>query len=128
MMRLGQFTFGISTAAYQTLSRSNKYRWAAQELFGRQPTLQYTGPDSSMITLEGVIYPEFRGGLAQIDGMREMAESGAPLLLVAGTGAVAGRVVIESIDEKHSVFAAGGVPRKIDFTISLRSFHDGVVN
>lgn len=126
MMQLGSFQFGTWTAAYQELNRSTSWTWAEQELFGLAPTLQYTGPGADTMTLPGVIYPEYRGGLSQIDNMRLIAGNGLPLVLVSGLGRILGRWVIDKIDEKQSVFASAGVPRKIEFTLSLRRFSAGV--
>jgi len=54
--------------------------------------------------------------------MRAAADIGQPLLMVSGLGAVLGRWVIEKIDEKQTVFASAGVPRKQEFTLSLRRY------
>ena len=122
MMQLGSFQFGVKTAAYQELNRKNEYRWASQDRFGLRPTLQFTGIGAETIDLPGVIYPEFRGGFSQIKSMRTMAATGQPNFMIAGDGAMMGRWVIDSIDEKQSVFAAIGKPRKIEFTLKLRRF------
>lgn len=122
MMQLGAFQFSITTAAYQELRRRTEWRWPSQDLYGRLPALQYTGPGSDTMTLNGVIYPEFRGGAGQLNKMRNIAGAGRPLLLVSGTGSMLGRWVIESIDEGQTVFAAEGRPRKQEFTLQLRKF------
>lgn len=124
MMQLGSFQFGISTAAYQELTRSTEYRWAKQDRFGQNPALQFTGPGDDTITLPGVIYPEWRGGGGQLEAMRKLAAEGLPMLLVNGRGTMLGRWCIERVEEKQSVFAAAGAPRKQEFTISLRFFGD----
>lgn len=129
MMRLGPFTFGTYTAAYQELNRSTEWKWAEQELFGQGPAMQFTGPGPETMQLPGVIYPEFRAGVGQLDDMRAAASLGQPLLMVSGLGRVLGRWVIDKIDEKQSVFASGAVPRKQEFTVSLRRYfgvYDGV--
>ena len=51
MMHLGSFEFGISTAAYQELTRNISHRWAESELFGQRPSLQYLGPGAETISL-----------------------------------------------------------------------------
>lgn len=127
MMQLGSFQFGTWTAAYQELNRSTSWQWAEQALFGKAPTLQYTGPGADTLTLPGVIYPEYRGGLSQIDNMRLIAGNGQPLIMVSGLGRILGRWVIDQIDEKQSVFASAGMPRKIEFTLSLRRYSAGLL-
>lgn len=119
MMQLGGYQFSINTAAYQELRRRTEYRWPSQDKFGRSPTRQYTGPGDDSITLNGVIFTEYRGGTGQLDEMRSQAEIGLPLLLVDGYGRIMGWWVIESIDETQSTFAAFGRPRKQEFTIQL---------
>lgn len=122
MMQLGTFQFGINTAAYQGLSRSDEWRWPDQERFGQAPALQYTGPGATTITLDGILYPEWRGGLGQLDAMRAEAGRGKPLVLVDGRGQALGMWVIERVDESQSIFAAGGVARRVEFTLQLKRF------
>lgn len=127
MLQLGDFQFGISTAAYQDLSRSTKYRWPAQERFSQIAARQFTGPGDDTITLTGTIFPEYRGGTFQIEDMRTEAALGQPLMMVSGRGDVMGRWVIEEITEKQSVFAAQGVARRQEFTLQLTKFDDGSI-
>lgn len=124
MMRLGIFQFGINTAAYQSLERKAEWRWAAHEVFGKNPVLQNVGTGAETISLPGVIYPEWRGGLAQVDAMRAMAKTGQPLQMTDGKGNNFGQWVILSLSEKQSVFADAGVPRKIEFTLDIKFFDD----
>lgn len=122
MLSLGGFRFGLNTAAYQELSRSVEQRWSGQDRFGQLAALQYTGPGADTITLPGVIYPEFRGGLQQVERMRDLAGRGEPLSLITGTGRVLGRFVIERVEERQAIFAARGMARRIEFTLSLRRY------
>lgn len=122
MMSLGQFQFGISTAAYQELSRVTEYRWPAQERFMQGEALQFVGPGGDTISLPGVIYPEFRGGTGQLDAMRALASQGQPQTMIDGSGRIMGQWVIERVEERGSVFAAAGVARKQEFTVNLRKF------
>ncbi len=122
MMRLGAFNFSISTAAYQAFSRSTAYRWQAVERYGRLPAQQYTGPGEDSITLSGEIYPDYSGGLHQIDGMRTEAAKGLPLLLVDGNGYVWKKWVIQTIDDAQEIFLANGTPRKMFFTLKITQY------
>ena len=122
MMQLGSFQFSIMTAVYQELIRKNEYKWPSQHRFGQRPSRQFVGVGDETMQLPGVIYPEYRGGFHQIEAMRNLAARGQPLLLVDGLGKLWGRWVIESIDEKQSLFAAFGAPRKQEFTLSLARF------
>lgn len=125
MMRLGPFSFGINTAAYQELRRSTEYKWPSQERFGQHDALQYTGPGQDSITLSGVILTAYRGGAGQLNTLRSLASTGQPQLLVSGLGAIMGRWVIERIEEGQTVFAAAGHPRRQEFTVQLRKYGDG---
>lgn len=122
MMQIGQFKFGIPTAAYQELRRTTEYKWPAQERMSRHEALQYTGPGPDTVTLTGVVFPEFRGGTGQIESLRALASEGRPQLMVSGTGQILGQYVIERIDETQGVFAAAGVPRRQEFTLQLRRY------
>lgn len=124
MMTLGGYKFGISTAAYQELTRITEWRWPVQERFMQGQALQYVGPGGDTITLPGVIYPEYRGGFGQLNSMRITANNGQPLTLISGDGVVMGRWVIERLEEKQMVFGANGHPRKQEFTLNLRKFDD----
>lgn len=59
MMMLGQYRFSIDSAAYQTFTRSTEYRWEEQKRLGKDPAMQFVGPGTDTITLEGTIYPHF---------------------------------------------------------------------
>jgi phage protein U len=124
MMTLGSFQFGINTAAYQELSKNSEWRWPSQDRFGLPPALQFVGPGAESITLPGVIYTEWRGGVGQIDSMRSQASQGEPLAMISGQGEYLGLWVIEGIEEKHSSFGDAGVARKQEFTLKLKRFYD----
>lgn len=122
MMALGTFRFGMSRAGYQSFTRSAAWRWEQVDRIGRAPALQYLGPGAEEITLEGVIYPHFKGGLRQMDLMRAMAGTGQPMILVDGLGWVWQRWAITAIEETKTVFLADGAPRRIDFSITLQAY------
>lgn len=122
MMILGSFRFSISTAAYKDLTRSTEYRWTAQDVFGVLPRLQFTGPGADSMTLEGSIFPEYRGGLGQLNSMRALAGTGKPQRMIDGNGRILGRFVIERVQEKQTIFAAFGVPKQQDFTLQLKRY------
>lgn len=124
MMTLGGFQFGINTAAYQELSKNSEWRWPSQDRFGLPPALQFVGPGAESITLPGIVYPEWRGGVGQIETMRTQASNGEPLAMISGQGEYLGLWVIEWIEEKHSVFGDAGVARKQEFTLKLKRFYD----
>ena len=119
MMALGNYRFALESAAYQQLQRTINYRWQAQNRIANDPAMQFIGAGQEQISLEGVIYPHFRGGLGQIENMKLSADQGEPLLLVDGLGQVWQRWVITQIEETREVFLKDGVPRKITFRLSI---------
>jgi len=122
MMALGFYRFALETSAYQQLQRTISYRWQAQDRINNDPAMQFVGLGTEQINLEGVIYPDFRGGLGQIEGMKDSADRGEPLLLVDGLGQIWGRWVILQIEETREVFLKNGVPRKISFRLSISRY------
>lgn len=122
MMALGEFRFALKTAAYQQLERSDEYRWESLERIGRAPAMQYIGRGHTTITLNGIIYPHFKSGLKQVDKMRKKCGGGEPHNLVSGYGKVFGKFVVMSISETQEYFFSNGAPRRIEFTMELKSY------
>lgn len=131
MAKLGEFTFGLETAAFQELQRSSSYRWQAKDRIGRKPAQQNTGQGADTINLNGVIYPHFKGGLKQLTELRAQAAQAKPLRLVYTldkVGQYCGQWCITGIEETRTVFFENGAPRKIEFRLSLVEYgeDDGV--
>lgn len=124
MMMLGTFQFGLDTAAFQELNRNTEWRWPAQDVFESLPVLQFTGHGEDTITLPGIIYPEYWGGTGQLNALRQLGDLGEPQTLIDGRGNVLGEWVITGVQERQSVFAAAGVARRQEFTVSLKRFGD----
>lgn len=121
LMALGAYRFEAGVGLDEA-ERTSKFRWASQEVIGAPPALQYTGPGDDSVEISGTIYPNFRGGLGQVDAMRAQAGMGEPLPLVDGTGRYWGDYVIEEITEGRKVLMPDGAPRKIEFKVSLKRF------
>lgn len=132
MMKLGEYTFSLDTAAYQSMARTSKYIWAEQARLGRNPSLQFTGTGADSLSLPGVIYPTFKGGLGQVEAMRAEAQTGKPLLLVDLFGLaetnrnILGYWCITTVKEKASEFLPAGIPQKIEFTLELKYFGEKI--
>ena len=122
LMKLGEYTFSIDSAAYQSLSRTTAYRWRSQPRVGRLPAQQFMGPGSETLSLDGVIYPHFKGGLNQVNAMRDEAGKGKPLMLVAGTGRIWQQWVINQIEETHKILLDDGTPRRVEFRLQLSRY------
>ncbi|SBV94077.1 Phage P2 GpU protein [uncultured Alphaproteobacteria bacterium] len=124
LMSLGLFTFGLSTAPFETLKRTTAQRWEAKNRVGRMAAQQWVGPGEDAITLEGTLMPELTGGPESLDKLRDMAASGKAWILTAGTGENMGRWIIAQVEESRSAMLGNGFPRKIGFSLSLRAYDD----
>ena len=122
MLRLGSFNFALNMAVFQEMHRSSEYRWPGQDRFGQLPALQYTGPGEETMTLPGVIYPEWRGSANAMGMLRDLAAHGQPQLLIDAQGQLYGRWVITQVDETRSTFGAFAMPKKIEFSVTLKRF------
>ena len=124
MLALGGYRFSINTAALQSLDRTSNWRWQAQARAGAKPMQQFIGPDVDTITLQGVILPHYKGGLGQVDTMRQQADTGKPLLLTDGSGGVHGQWVITGLNESRKILMDNGQPRAIEFSLQIRQYGD----
>lgn len=123
-----QYTFNLDTAAFDELRRSTEFRWASQERLGRRPAQQGVGMGDEKITLKGVIFPGFKGGLKQLDTLRTLGAQLQPLTLTTGYGDVLGTWCLKSVDEEQSSLIAGGIPRKQAFTLEFVRYGDDMQN
>ncbi|TGG92535.1 phage tail protein [Natronospirillum operosum] len=119
MMMLGPYMLSVGTASPQQIDRKASFAWPAQERIGKRPLLQFTGRGQELIHIDGVIYPEYKGGLRQMQALREMAGSGRRWLLVDGLGVVYGLYAILEVDEVGSAYTKFGSPKRIEFQLQL---------
>lgn len=122
LIALGIFRFSLNTAPLVSESHRRSWQWVENEVIGSAPELQYTGPMPETLELQGIIYPHYSGGFAQVELMAMMAGQGMPQLLVTGTGKVLGLWVIEGVDDDRTRHLVNGAPRRIDFSIYLRKY------
>lgn len=122
MMILGAYRFCIGNAAYQSLSRASEYKWEEQKRLLGEPAMQFMGAGAETITLEGVVYPQFKGGLRQVSLMRAEAGFGIPLMLISGNGMAFGRWCITNVNETQNFFLKDGTARKIAFSLTLKKY------
>ncbi len=124
MMQLGEFQFSIASAAYQSLQRKTQYAWQSQDRLNNHSVWQYTAKPQESLQLDGVIYPQHKGGARQIETLREQAALGEALILVDGMGLVYGQWVILSVEETQSTFNPIGMPLKQTFKLELKRYGD----
>jgi len=122
MLSMGPFRFEMGKSTYQSLAMSQSWRWPEQARIGREPALQFTGREPAEIRLQGVLFPGFDAGLAQVEEMRELADRGEPLQLVDGLGRVWGSWVIVEVGDTRSVLMDDGQPRRVGFEVKLKAY------
>lgn len=122
MMALGEFRFSLATASPDSIQSNEGYTWAEQAVMNSAPALQFTGIDAPTKSLRGRIFPQFRGGLSQLDKMREMGRKGEPLTLVNASGVVLGDWVILSIDQTETLHDKEGNAKRLEFTLNLKRY------
>jgi phage protein U len=118
------YFFNLDTAAFDELSRSSAFRWAAQERLSRRSAQQGVGIGEDKLTLKGAIFPGFKGGLKQLNTLRSIGSQLQPLLLTTGYGEVLGNWCLVSINEDQSALLQGGIPRKQAFTLEFTRYGD----
>ena len=126
MMTLGAVAFSVRTTVFQRLRRTTAYRWPALERVGRWPARQFTGPGDDKVTLDGVIMPTWRGAVGAVDALRELALTGEPQQMSAGTGEVFGLWCLEQIEEERSGLFSDGAPRRVAWALQLARYGDDV--
>ena len=109
MMVLGLYVFMLRTVPYQELQYQRSWRHAANSRVNRRPSTQFLGPDNDMLTLSGVLMPEITGGRLSLLALEQMAEQG-----------IYGMYVIEGLNQTKTEFFRDGMPRRIEFTLSLK--------
>ena len=83
------------------------------------PAYQFTGKGEDVITLDGSIVPEF-GSQVSLTVLRLMGDTGKSFPLIAGNGKIYGSWVIDSLNETQTYFYQNGLPRKIEFSLTLK--------
>ena len=82
MLSLGDFQFGVDTAAYAELSLKTEYPWAKVDRLQNTPQHQVMGLEVRSVSLRGTVYPSYRGAGAVADrdpaGGRSRDEAPAP--------------------------------------------------
>ena len=122
--KLQPYFFNLDTAAFDELSRSTEFRWASQERLTRRPAQQAVGMGEEKLTLKGTIYPDFKGGLKQLDTLRSIGARLQPLTLTSGYGEVIGTWCLKNINEEQGALLHGGIPRKQGFTLEFVRYGD----
>jgi phage protein U len=119
-----RYSFGLSSASFQSLKRQTSFKVAAQERLGRPDALQAVGQGGESLSLDGVIFTTLPGGRREIDKLRALGRKMAPLLLTTGYGDVLGRWFIVSLSEQQDGLLANGAARKQQFSMEFKRYGD----
>jgi phage protein U len=125
-MALGPFMFRAHGFGYTDVSRKLDTTWAEIETAGRLNALQWTGPRSETITINGVLFPNEWGGSSTLEGVRLAAKNGIPLMLVSLGGLVFGSHAIQKVDEDRTVHDRLGTPGRNAYAIEVKRIGSGI--
>lgn len=124
-MALGPFMFHAHGFGYTDVSRKLDTTWAEIETAGRMNALQWTGPRSDVVTINGVLFPLEWGGANTLESVRLAAKNGIPLMLVSLGGKVFGSHAIQKVDEDRAYHNRLGTPGRNAYSIEVRRIGSG---
>ncbi|MFM0642055.1 phage tail protein [Paraburkholderia metrosideri] len=128
MMSLDQFVFSLATAPYKELQRRRNWKHRTSSRVGARDSSQFTGPGDDTITLSGTVAPESIGSIASIRQLADMGDTGDAYVLVDGAGNVYGAWIIDGLDETQTYHTPEGIPRKIEFSLTLKRVDDDMIS
>lgn len=125
MLSLDSFVFSLATAPFSEMQRQRNWKHRTNSRVGVRDASQFTGIGDDTFTLNGMVAADNKiGSIASIDQLAKMGDAGDAYVLVSGTGAVYGAYIIESLNETATHHTPEGVPRKIEFNLSLKRVPD----
>ncbi|QDQ83651.1 phage tail protein [Paraburkholderia megapolitana] len=122
------FHFNLSTAAFDRLRRTTKYKVASQERLNRQEALQAVSQGGETITLSGVVFAASGAGARQLDALRAIGGRMVPVLLTTGYGEVLGRWYLQGVEEEQEALMSDGTPRKQTFSLEFGRYGEDYKN
>ncbi|MCX5512295.1 hypothetical protein C3941_09510 [Kaistia algarum] len=126
---LGPHVFQVIGLNFHEVETVTEAAWAEFARFGMADGAQFTGMRRAQQTLRGVLFPDAIGGLADYDAIRSTQGGGQAVPLIRmGRGFAArvlGTVTIEQVSDLEDHILAGGVPARVAFTVTLKSYEGG---
>lgn len=116
---LGSIEFSLPEGLPTELERGTRFNIDKAEPLEGEGVPVFRGTSDNDMTLRGVVFPGVSGHQQSVQRLRDAGAAGKSLLLVDGEGTLYGRWFIRSVNERQSVFMAGGKPRRIEWDISL---------
>lgn len=123
------FVFEVSrelSRSFANLTREGGARLAATEIIGREPVVEYLGPESEAISFTMQLSSQL--GIepqAEYDRLREICDAGEARALVVGgklVGKPGEKWLIEKLSSAYTAFDSDGEPTMIELSISLRKY------
>lgn len=121
-MSLGPFAFEAIGFGYDGIQRRTMTPWADIEVAQTLNGQQWTGPEREEVTIKGVLFSAEFGGQASLDGIREAALTGEPMMFVSGDaneGLIYGFFTIHGVEEDRTYIDARGQARRNAYSIKL---------
>lgn len=121
-MSLGSFAFEALGFAYEEVARTLETPWAESAVAQRFDVQQWTGPRSDEVTIKGVLFPIEFGGAGSLEGIRQAAISGTPLMLASLGGRIYGNFTVQRVTEDRSYHDRQGAPAKNAYQITIKAY------
>lgn len=123
--RLGPVEFSVPEGSFDELARDTSYRVDVPEPLEGLGSPVGRGVESDLMTIRGVVFPGFTGSQSSVQRLRDLAETGKSALLVDGAGRLYGHWMISRVSERKTMFMDPGVPRRIEYDLTLIADPDG---
>lgn len=120
MMVLGLYVFMLRTVPFQELQYQRSWRHSTNNRNNHRATTQYLGLDNETITPLGFLLSEITGGRLSLLALEQIAELGKSWPFIEGCGTIYGLFVIESLSQTKTEFFESGMPRRIEFILTLK--------
>lgn len=117
---IGALKVQIAPFNIHEIEESGSTDYAAKEVVGAEPPLEFVGEGANELTLNGRLFPMELDGLDELELLRQMRTSGKPQYVVRGDGTPFGWYAILSTRARSSYLGANGIGKVIDVSISMR--------
>lgn len=122
---IGQFVFTPDDLSFTELQRQRAWNYADNSVASGRARKQFIGAGEDSLTLNGIVYQEHGiGSREAIEDLSDMASAGVGYVVMDGSGYLYGVYVIDNISENKSIMVFQGIPRKIDFSVTLKRVDD----
>jgi len=120
ILQVGPLQFEATGPHFERLKHGYAFTWPKHDRFGQPPAYQFTGAGPETVDIDGTVYPEYFAGFEELQSLAGRASR--PQVVVSGAGDVFGRWIVVGLLMRQGYYRKDGLPRKIDFRISLEKF------